>query len=97
MPAFSDRVVLPAQTITLLNADAAASITFQNRGQWAVEVLGWPSTTPPVLADFDGALAYEPGQGETKMVLADAFLGINTPVHLFARCEGRGLVTVSHG
>jgi hypothetical protein len=87
-------VVLPAQKWTQLTDADAASVTFQNIGQNDVLVMGRSSAAAPETSD--GALLYEPNQGEKLIALATLFPGVTTPVRLYAYSGGGSRVMISH-
>jgi hypothetical protein len=76
----------------ITNADVT-SITFQNVSGNYVLVKGTAGATAPT--DRQGAIRYNPGQGERNVALADLFPGISAArVWVFA--DGGSTVMVSH-
>ena len=78
--------------VELTNANAS-SITFQNVAAHHVMIKGGATSTLPT--DLDGALRYNPGQGERNVSLSDLFPGISA-VRVFAFAESGAAVAVSH-
>ena len=76
----------------LTDADVT-SITFQNIGKNYILVKGTTSASAPT--DADGAIRYNPGQGELNAALSDMFPGL-AAVRVYALCFQPTSVFVSH-
>lgn len=87
-------IAVAANTWTQLTDADVTSITFQNLGAYAMRVKATTDGTAP--ADLDGALVYQPGQGERNVLLADLFPGIASADRVWAWCELPVSVAVSH-
>lgn len=86
-------VVLPIATWTQLTDANVTSITFQNKSGDYILVKGTTGATAPT--DDDGAIRYNPGQGELNTALSDLFPGISaTRVYVYA--PNGAEVMVSH-
>lgn len=96
---------MPQNTSVTLNASAytqitdanVTEITFQNVRGGAVFVVGTVGVSQPAASVV--GLRYEPGQGESKRLLADLFPGVSGVNRLWARCADSGSsaeVFVSH-
>ena len=86
-------VVLPIAAWTqLTNADVMA-ITFQNKSGNYILVKGATSASTPT--NDDGALRYNPGQGERDVFLSELFPGI-AAVRVYAYAPTGAEVMVSH-
>lgn len=90
-----ERLILPTETWTELSQDDIESITFQNTGKHPVHIAVTAGAAPN---GVDGALIYEPGQGERNVALGDLAPGVGTPlrVYAFASHLGHNEVFVSH-
>lgn len=86
-------ISIVANTWTLLTDSNVSSATFQNVGSNFILVKATTNTTAPT--DTNGALRYNPGQGERNAFLSDLFPGI-TGVRLWARSPDATQVVVSH-
>lgn len=86
-------VVLPIATWTQLTDADVTSITFQNKSGGYILVKGTTSASAPT--DDDGAIRYNPGQGELNTALADLFPGI-AAVRVYAYAPNGAEVLVSH-
>ena len=84
---------LTAETWTELTGGDVASLTFQNKGGHHILVKGGATAALPT--DADGALRYNPGQGERNARLSDLFPGL-AAVRVFAYCDFGVPVVVSH-
>lgn len=84
---------IAANTWTQLTDANVASITFQNVGSNFMLVKATSDDTAPT--DTNGALRYNPGQGERNAFLSDLFPGI-TGVRVWARSPDATQVVVSH-
>lgn len=67
-------IVLTAGSWTQLTNANVTSITFQNRSSDFILIKGTTSASAPT--DDDGAIRYNPGQGERNVLLSDLFPGI---------------------
>ena len=76
----------------LTNADVTA-ITFQNKSGGFILVKGTVGAVAPT--DDDGAVRYNPGQGERNVSLSDLFPGISAN-RVYAYTSAGGEVMVSH-
>lgn len=76
----------------LTNADVTA-ITFQNKSGGFILVKGTIGATAPT--DDDGAVRYNPGQGERNVSLSDLFPGISA-TRVYAYTDAGAEVMVSH-
>jgi hypothetical protein len=86
-------VVLPIAAWTqLTNADVNA-ITFQNKSGNFILVKGTAGATAPT--DDNGAVRYNPGQGERNVSLSDLFPGI-AATRVYAYAPSGAEVMVSH-
>lgn len=81
-------------TWTQLTAADVAAITFQNIGSSYVLISGTNGATAP--GSTDGALRYNPGQGEMNTSVADMFPGVSGVNRIWAYCVGTSQVSVSH-
>jgi hypothetical protein len=68
-------IVLVADDWTQLTNANITSITFQNKGTYYMLVKGTTDATKPT--DDNGAVRYNPGQGERNVSLNDLFPGIS--------------------
>lgn len=85
-------LIIPAQTWTQLTDADVTSITFQNTAGYYMLVKGTAGATAPT--DDDGAIRYNPGQGELNTALADLFPGISaTRVYVYAPTGGEMMVS----
>lgn len=86
-------VILPIAVWTQLTDANVTSITFQNKSGNYILVKGTAGATAPT--DDDGAVRYNPGQGERNVLLSDLFPGIAaTRVYCYAPTGAE--VMVSH-
>ena len=67
-------ILLTAGSWTQLTDANVTSITFQNRSSDFILIKGTTSAVAPV--NDDGAIRYNPGQGERNALLSDLFPGI---------------------
>lgn len=86
-------ISIAANTWTLLTDSNVSSATFQNVGSNFILVKATTNTTAPT--DTNGALRYNPGQGERNAFLSDLFPGISG-VRLWARSPDATQVVISH-
>lgn len=86
-------ITLTAGTWTALTDADVNSITFQNKGTYHILVKGVAGATPPT--DDDGAIRYNPGQGERNVSLSDLFPGVSA-TRVYAICHKPVEVMVSH-
>ena len=76
-------IVLPIAVWTELTNASVTSITFQNKSGGYILVKGTAAATAPT--DDNGAVRYNPGQGERNVSLSDLFPGISaTRVYAYA-------------
>ena len=87
-------ISVPATTWTLLTDGNISSITFQNIGNNALLIKGTVGTTPP--SDANGALRYNPRQGERNAALTDLFPGLSGANRVYAYADDAVQVVVSH-
>lgn len=79
----SGAVSCPKRTVVELSSGTiTGDVTFQNRGDGAVIILGTEDATEPSIADFENGIRYEARQGE-KGSLGDLFQGL-TVTNLWA-------------
>jgi len=86
-------LIIPAKTWTQLTDADVTSITFQNTAGYHILVKGTTSASAPT--DDDGAIRYNPGQGERNATLSDLFPGISA-VRVYAYAPTGAEVMVSH-
>lgn len=86
-------ITLAAETWTQLTDANITSITFQNISGYHVMVKGTTSAVAPT--DDDGAIRYNPGQGERNVLLSDLFPGISA-TRVYAYAPNGAEVMVSH-
>ena len=86
-------ITLPIAAWTQLTDADITVITFQNKSGNFIFVKGTASATAPT--DDNGAIRYNPGQGELKTSLADLFPGISA-TRLYAYAPTGAEVMVSH-
>lgn len=87
-------ITLEAGVWTQLTDADVTSITFQNTGGYHILVAGTVGATAPT--NTNGALRYNPGQGERNVALSDLFPGISA-TRVYALCSAGSVgVTVSH-
>jgi hypothetical protein len=86
-------VTLPIATWTQLTDANVTSITFQNKSGNYILVKGTTSASAPT--DDDGAVRYNPGQGERDVFLSELFPGI-AAVRVYAYAPTGAEVMVSH-
>ncbi len=87
-------VVLPIATWTQLTDADVTSITFQNKSGNYILVKGTAGATAPT--DDNGAVRYNPGQGELNTTLSDLFPGVSA-TRVYAYAPTGAEVMVSHG
>lgn len=87
-------ITLTAGAWTQLTDADVTNITFQNRSAYHIFVAGATAATAPT--NFNGAIRYNPGQGERNVAVADLFLGLTTPDRVYAFCAEAADVFVSH-
>jgi len=87
-------ITIPAETWTQLSDADIDSCTFQNVGLNYVLVKGATDATAP--DSTDGALRYDPKQGEKNAFLVDLFPGIDGADRLYAFSPGGTEMVVSH-
>lgn len=78
----------------ITNADVS-SLTFQNISPYPIFVTATTGTAPSS-TESEGAVRYNPGQGERNVVLADLFPGVSTADRVYVTSEGKATVFVSH-
>ena len=89
-------VTLVADTWTQLTDANITNITFQVLGNDPVLIMGTATASAP--SNTDGAIQYLPGEGEVNRALVDLFLGVTSPVRVYAYVAAgdKGRVVVSH-
>lgn len=87
-------VSVPERTWTQLTDADVSAITFQNLGSYAVRISATAGATPP--GDLDGALIYNPHQGERNVSLADLVPGVAGANRVWAWAPLPLSVAVSH-
>ena len=92
MPKNTD-VVLPIATWTQLTDADVTAITFQNKSGNYILVKGTVGATAPT--DDDGAVRYNPGQGERNVAMTDLFPGV-AATRVYAYAPTGAEVMVSH-
>jgi hypothetical protein len=85
-------ILTPGVWTQLTDADVS-SITFQNRTAYPMLVKGTADATAP--KTDEGAIRYNPGQGEINALMIDLFPGISA-VRLWALSNEANDVMVSH-
>lgn len=95
MAQYTDIVVPAAAWTQLTNTDVTGDVTFQNKTGDALWVKAGTDGTAPTT--FDGAIRYEPWQGETQSTIAEFFTGLTGADRLWAWSHNGGRVAVSHG
>ena len=85
---------IPTTVWTQLTDADVTSITFQNRGAYPLLVKATDNATAP--DNTEGAILYNPAQGERNVLMSDLFPGIDSPVRLWGYCFGQISVSVSH-
>ena len=88
----TDIVLAPETWTQLTDADVSA-ISFQNKSGNFILVKGTATASAPT--DDDGAVRYNPGQGERNVSLSDLFPGISA-ARVYAYAPGGAEVFVSH-
>ena len=86
-------VTLTAETWTQLTDADVTSITFQNKSGDYILVKGTVGASAP--SDDDGAVRYNPGQGERNVSLSDLFPGV-AATRVYAYAPNGAEVMVSH-
>jgi hypothetical protein len=86
-------IVVPIGVWTQLTNANVTSITFQNKSGNFILVKGTVGETAPT--DNDGAIRYNPGQGERNASLTDLFPGI-AATRVYAYAFSGAEVMVSH-
>jgi len=86
-------ILLPTATWTQLTDADVTSITFQNKSGDYILVKGTVGASAP--SDDDGAVRYNPGQGERNVSLSDLFPGV-AATRVYAYAPTGAEVMVSH-
>ena len=86
-------IPLPTATWTQLTDADVTSITFQNKSGDYILVKGTVGASAP--SDDDGAVRYNPGQGERNVSLSDLFPGV-AATRVYAYAPTGAEVMVSH-
>jgi hypothetical protein len=86
-------IVLPIGAWTQLTDADVTAITFQNKSGNYILVKGTVGATAPT--NNDGAIRYNPGQGERSVSLSDLFPGISAS-RVYAYALNGAEVMVSH-
>lgn len=92
--ALNDTITLTASGWTQLTNANVTAITFQNTGSYHILVKGTVGATPPT--NGDGAIRYNPGQGEKNANLSDLFPGVSGANRVYAYSVEAINVMVSH-
>lgn len=87
-------ITLPIAAWTQLTDANVTSITFQNKSGGYILVKGTAGATAPT--NNDGAIRYNPGQGERNALLSDLWPGIGA-TRVYAYTDSGAEVMVSHG
>lgn len=87
-------ITLTAGVWTQLTDADINSITFQNRGGTHMFVSGTADVSAP--SNFNGAIRYNPGQGERNISLIDLFPGLTGVDRLWAFSDSAIDVMISH-
>lgn len=85
---------ITAKTWTLITDSDVTQISFQNKGGTHILVKSGTSATLPTT--FDGAIRYNPGQGEKNALLSDIWPGLASRVRVFVYAYEPVTVFVSH-
>lgn len=81
-------------TYTQLTDNNVTNISFQNKGHGILEVVAVASGTPD---ETVSGVVYAEREGEDNLELATRWLGVTSPVRVWARfANGDGVVWVSH-
>lgn len=83
-----------AATWTQLTDSNISAVTFQNISGNFVLVKATVGATAPT--NLDGAVRYNPGQGERNVALSDLFPGISGANRLYAYAQDGAAVVISH-
>ena len=86
-------ITLPTATWAQLTDADVTSITFQNKSGDYILVKGTVGASAP--SDDDGAVRYNPGQGERNVSLSDLFPGV-AATRVYAYAPTGAEVMVSH-
>jgi len=86
-------ILLPTASWTQLTDADVTSITFQNKSGDYILVKGTVGASAP--SDDDGAVRYNPGQGERNVSLSDLFPGV-AATRVYAYAPTGAEVMVSH-
>lgn len=87
-------VTIPAETWTQLTDADISAITFQNLSSNFVLIKATTDTVAPT--NTDGAIRYNPGQGERNASLADLFPGLAARDRVWAFAPSPARIFVSH-
>ena len=93
MAARNTTLTIPPSAWTEITDNDVSSITFQVGSQnvWII------ATDGAIPSGFDGALFYEPRQGEVNVALADLFPGVTGATRVFVySIYAESKITVSH-
>jgi len=94
MAARTTTITVPRNTWTQLTDNDVASITFQILSRDLVMIKATTDTTAPTTSA--GAVAYQQGQGERNVAMADLFPGLSGADRLWAFSQNDSEVMVSH-
>lgn len=83
-----------AATWTQLTDANITTVTFQNISGAFVLIKGTVGATAPT--NREGAIRYNPGQGERNVLLSDLFPGLSGVNRLYAFSEDGASVVISH-
>ena len=87
-------LTIPASTWTQLTDADIARITFQNVGSNHALIKATIGASTP--SNFNGAIRYNPGQGERNVLLTDLFPGLALRDRVWAYADNITPVVVSH-
>lgn len=89
----TDKTLAAGAWTQLTDADVS-SITFQNKSGDYILVKGTATASAPTTVD--GAVRYNPGQGEKNASLSDLFPGVASVARVYAYAPTGAEVMVSH-
>ena len=85
---------VPAATWTQLTDANISTVTFQNISGSFVLIKGTVGAVAPT--NREGAIRYNPGQGERNVLLSDLFPGLSGVNRLYAFSQDGASVVISH-
>ena len=86
------KILVPANTATLLTDSAVTALTFTVEGQFPVQLQGRAGTG----AITTWGPTYDSGQGELNIAIADLFPGVSGVDRVYALAFSPTVVWVSH-